>query len=158
VRHLSLALILTALWITMSGHFEGIILALGALSVVLVLWMSKRMGVIDGEGVPIRMLPRSAPYLSWLFKEIVVTNVEMGKLITSKEIQIQPEVVEFTLHQKSDVSRALLANSITLTPGTVTMEVDDIHMYVHALTKSAATDLVHGEMRGRVRKVEGAPD
>ncbi len=158
MRHLSLALILTALWISMSGHFEGIILALGALSVVLVLWVSQRMGVIDGEGVPIRMLPRSAPYLSWLFKEIVVTNVEMAKLITSKEIQTQPEVVEFTLHQKSDVSRALLANSITLTPGTVTMEVDDVHMYVHALTKAAAKDLVDGEMRGRVRKVEGAPD
>ena len=124
----------------------------------LVLWMSQRMRLIDGEGVPIRMLPRSASYLSWLFKEIVVTNVEMAKLVTSKEIEIQPSVVEFTLHQKSDVSRALLANSITLTPGTVTVDVDDIYMYVHALTNAAAKDLVHGEMRGRVRKVEGAPD
>ena len=105
----------------MSGHFEGIILGLGVLSVALVLWMSQRMRLIDGEGVPIRMLPRSASYLSWLFKEIVVTNVEMAKLVTSKEIEIQPSVVEFTLHQKSDVSRALLANSITLTPGTVTV-------------------------------------
>lgn len=142
----------------MSGHFEGMILILGALSVMLVMWLSGRMGVIDGEGVPIRMLPRLAPYVSWLFKEIVVTNVEMAKVILGREIQIQPEVVEFTLHQKSDVSRSLLANSITLTPGTVTMDVDDEHMYVHALTKACAKDLVEGEMRGRVRRVEGAPD
>ncbi len=141
----------------MSGHFEGIILVLGGLSVALVLWLSARMGVIDGEGVPIRMLPRITPYASWLFKEIVVTNVEMGKLIVQPEIETQPEVVEFTLHQKSDVSRSLLANSITLTPGTVTMDVDDEHMLVHALTKAAAIDLVEGEMRGRVRRVEGEP-
>ncbi|MEM8709964.1 MAG: Na+/H+ antiporter subunit E [Planctomycetota bacterium] len=158
MRFLSLALLLTALWISMSGHFEGIILVLGALSVGLVLWLSRRMGVIDGEGVPIRMLPRITPYAAWLFKEIVVTNIEMAKLLVAGEIRTQPEVVEFTLHQKSDVSRALLANSITLTPGTVTMDVDDEHMLVHALTKDAAVDLVDGEMRGRVRRVEGAPD
>lgn len=141
----------------MSGHFEGIILALGALSVMLVMWLSGRMGVIDSEGVPIRMLPRITPYLTWLFKEIVVTNIDMAKLVLSRDLRIQPEVVEFTLHQKSDVSRALLANSITLTPGTVTMDLDDEHMYVHALTRAAAVDLVDGEMRGRVRRVEGAP-
>ena len=134
------------------------ILGLGVISVALVLWMSQRIRLIDGEGVPIRMLPRRGSYLSWLFKEIVGTNVEMAKLVTAKEIDSQPAVVDSPSHQKSDVSRALLANSITLTPGTVTMDVDDIHMYVHALTNAAAKDLVHGEMRGRVRKVEGAPD
>lgn len=157
MRHFSLALLLIALWITMSGHFEGIILILGALSVMLVLWLSARMGVIDGEGVPIRMLPRLAPYVAWLFKEIVITNIDMAKLLLSRKLKIQPEVVEFTLLQKSDVSRSLLANSITLTPGTVTMDVDDEHMLVHALTKAAAEDLVDGEMRGRVRRVEGEP-
>ena len=158
MRLFSLALLLTALWIAMSGHFEGIILALGGISVALVVWLSRRMGVIDGEGVPIRMLPRSGPYVVWLIKEIVVTNIEMLKLVLAGEIRTRPQIVKFRLNQKSDVSRALLANSITLTPGTVTMDVDDNHMYVHALTQEAADDLIGGEMRNRVRAVEGAPN
>jgi len=134
----------------MSGHFDALLLGLGALSVALVVWLSVRMRLVDREGVPLHTLQRAVPYGLWLFKEIVTSNLAVGRRVLSPGLKIEPQVFEVEGGQADDVGRMLYANSITLTPGTVTIDVDDDRMIVHGLTDEAAQDLKSGVMQAKV--------
>lgn len=151
----SLALLLAALWLLMSGHYDGLLLGLGAASVALVVWLAARMKIVDREGVPLHMLPGAAPYALWLAKEIVVSNIAVGRRILAPKVKIEPQV--FCVHggESDDAGRMLYANSITMTPGTVTVDVGDDEMLVHGLTDASAEDLKKGEMCERVARVAG---
>jgi len=154
VRLLILALVLAALWIAMSGHFSPIILAMGALGVVLVVWLAARMGLDDRESLPYEIFAPVVPYWVWLGREIVASNIVVGKIVLAKRPPISPSVVELEDGQTSDLGRALLGNSITLTPGTVTLDADGRMLKVHALTEIGANDLRSGAMRDRAAQVD----
>lgn len=140
----------------MSGHFEGLILALGAASIGLTVWLAHRMKLVDEEGVPLQTARGIVPYGLWLLREVVQSNWTVGKIIVSKDPRIAPSVIEVKDGQRTDVARALYANSISLTPGTVTLDADGTMLRVHALRDDIAGDVQDGDMERHVAKVDGA--
>ncbi|MFQ5993021.1 MAG: Na+/H+ antiporter subunit E [Nitrospiraceae bacterium] len=156
VRFFGLGLFLFILWLLLSGHFEPFLLGLGLLSCLLVVILAVRMDLMEHDDESFRALPKLPLYVMWLLWEILKANFTVAKLILSPRPAISPTVLNVTANQVSDLGRVIYANSITLTPGTVSMSVDDNQIEVHALTNEIAEDLQAGEMDRRVTWVEGA--
>ena len=151
-----LVAILAAVWLVWSGHFDNpVILSLGAVSIGLVVFISLRMRIVDDEGSPIQLPLGLVRYLPWLVIEIVKANVAVALRIVSPGLPIQPRVIRVRAGQRTDIGRVIYANSITLTPGTVTVDTEGDHITVHALTRDAAEGVLTGEMDRRVARVEG---
>lgn len=128
---------------------------LGAVSIIGVLWLAHRMDVIDHESHPVHMAPLGATYYPWLLWEIVKANVDVVKVILKGPSAVKPQVFKLKASQVSDVGRVTYANSITLTPGTVTIFAEGDEFTVHALTAGGREDLEAGEMDRRVAALEG---
>lgn len=155
VHAISLALVLFALWLLLSGHYVPLLIGLGALSVLLVVTIALRMDVVDREGHPIHLSPKALLYWPWLGWEIVKANLDVARRILDPRLPISPIVIRLKASQKSDLGRVIYANSITLTPGTVSIDIDGEHIEVHALTREAAQALRTGDMDRRVTRFEG---
>lgn len=149
---------LVASWLLWSGHFDNYFLfALGALSCLLCVWVCLRMRIVDEEGAPVQLL-RLRPFFSygpWLVKEIFKSNLEVTKIILSKKMPLQRNLIEVGAHPKTELGKVILANSITLTPGTVSVSVDDDRILVHALSFAGAEEDLSGDMDRRVCELEG---
>jgi multicomponent Na+:H+ antiporter subunit E len=151
----SLAFTLSILWLLLSGHFsESLLLALGLASVILVVAIVRRMETLDHEGHPVHLSRRVLIYWPWLIKEIVLANIDVGKAILRFRVPIAPTVFTVRASQRSELARVIYANSITLTPGTVTIAIDGDLLTIHALTPGAIEGLEGGEMDRRVREIE----
>jgi multicomponent Na+:H+ antiporter subunit E len=151
-----LGLLLLWVWHLWSGHYGFLTEALGFVSVALVLWIAVRAGTPDEEGSPLAWFhPRTVIYIPWLLLEIVKANVDVAKRILSPSLPIQRRLIRARSTQKTAVGRVVLANSITLTPGTVSVIVEDGEITVHALCDAAADGLLTGEMDRRVKRWEG---
>ncbi len=155
VHAVGLWLVLFALWLLLSGHFVPLLLTLGVLSCALVVWIAARMDVIDHEAIPLQLGLSFLGYLCWLGKEITKANIDVARIILNPTLPISPIMLRVPASQRSDVGKVIFANSITLTPGTVSVEVMDDEILVHAITKDAAEELARGEMDRRVSAVEG---
>lgn len=151
---LSLGLVLYAVWLLWSGIYKPMLLILGVLSCALVLLVVRRMNAFDQETAPVELAPPALLYLPWLAWEIVKANVDVARRILSPGPPIDPRIVEVESAQRSEIGRTVFANSITLTPGTVTVEVEGSRCRVHALTAAAADGLLGGEMNRRVSRLE----
>ncbi|MFQ5936018.1 MAG: Na+/H+ antiporter subunit E [Acidiferrobacterales bacterium] len=147
---ISIALVLYGLWLLLSGHYVPLLLGLGVLSVLLVVIIATRMDVGDKEGYPIHLGPRAVVYWPWLAWQIVKANINVARCILHPRMPISPTVIRLKASQKSDLGKVIYANSITLTPGTVSIDVDEKSIEVHALTREAADSLRRGEMDRRV--------
>lgn len=156
-RTLILFVFLLAIWLLWSGHYTPLLLSLGALSCAFVAWTAWRMGVVDREGVPFEIAPRMLLYLPYLALEIVKANVDVARRIVSPRMPIGPRVFHTRATQRSDLGRTVYANSITLTPGTVSIDIDGDDITVHALTAEAQSGVENDEMNRRVARVEGKP-
>ena len=153
---ISLAVVLSVLWLLLSGHWhDPLLIGLGIASVLLSLVVSIRMGVIDREGHPVHLALRGIVYWPWLIKEIVVANVDVAKAILGLTDAVRPSVFTIKASQHTDLGKAIYANSITLTPGTVTIGLSGDEMTIHALTPAAREGLDTGEMDRRVTRLEG---
>lgn len=130
-----LALVMGATWLSLSGYFTNMLLTLGVISILFVLWMCSRMAILDKETAPYLSLPLMIPYFFWLFKEIVKANVAVVKAVLSPELEVSPTMTKIPYASDADVARTMFANSITLTPGTVSVNMEDDHILVHALLK-----------------------
>lgn len=95
----------------------------------------------------------SALYFFWLLKEIFMSSISVVKIACHKNLRIQPILEPIQSIQKSDMALVVYANSITLTPGTVTLSMENNNLLVHALDISFMHDLQEGEMDNRVSKV-----
>ena len=154
---LSLGIVLAAVWLAWSGHFTPLLLSFGAASVLLTVVLAHRLGATDAEGAPLQPLLRSVTYLPWLLKEIVVANLDVARRIIDPRLPIQPRIFRTCGTQSTDVGKVIYANSITLTPGTVTLRMDDDGLLIHALTADAADSVPGGPMDRRVTAIEGKP-
>lgn len=125
------------------------------ISVLFVAVLSHLMDVVDGESQPLGMTFTIPGYWLWLIKEVVVANIAVARCVWSGNHAINPQVVKVTANQKTDLGIVIYANSITLTPGTVSIDLQENEITVHALTDDSANDLMTGEMDRRVCKVEG---
>lgn len=153
---LTLGIAMLAVWYLWSGHNEPHLLVIGVLSVLLCLWISRRMGIVDEEGAPAELGIRPLTYLPWLTKEIVVSNIEVTKTILSPQMDLKRNMIEVGAYQQSELGRVILANSITLTPGTVSVKMEDDRILVHALSFEGAEEDLSGEMGRRICRLEGS--
>jgi multicomponent Na+:H+ antiporter subunit E len=135
-------------WLAWSGHTEPLILALGAGSIAFVVWLSARMKVIDAESIPLGLRPvRMLLYLPWLALEILKANFDVARrIVTPGPLQIAPQMIRVCASQHTELGQVVYANSITLTPGTVSVDVRAGEVLVHALHAEAAAGLLRGEM------------
>lgn len=113
------------------------------------------MDVIDHEGHPSHLSLKILPYWAWLSWEIVKANIDVAKVILSPKLPISPVMFKTKANQKRELGQVIYANSITLTPGTVTVNLEDGILEVHALTIQGAKDVLNGEMDRRVCQVKG---
>ncbi|NQW11506.1 MAG: Na+/H+ antiporter subunit E [Alphaproteobacteria bacterium] len=142
---------LAVFWLLLSGYFtSSLLLSLGALSVVVTVYLALRADKHDGERVALRVDPPLVRYWIWLVIEIVKANIDVAKLILSPTMALSPRMVRVKATQPTDVGVVIYANSITLTPGTVTVDIDDDEFVVHAITQAMADGLTDGDMGDRV--------
>lgn len=150
-----LVLILSVFWMINSGLFHPLLLGIGLISVLGVLLISLRMEVVDGTyQSPVILSARLPSNLFWLLQEIILSNFDVIRRIWQRNPDLSPTVFTIKASQQSDVCRALYANFITMTPGTVTMDVQGDTFTVHALTRATAEKLKQGEMDRRVSTME----
>lgn len=150
----SIGLVLFCFWLVMSGHYTMITVPAGILSVIGVVALSRRMDIADEEGHPIQILPRVTTYWPWLGIEIAKSTWDVTKIILSPNLPISPTLIRVKASQRTAVGMATYANSITLTPGTITARVSGNEFLVHAVTRSGAEDLAEGTMDRRVKSFE----
>lgn len=155
IHAISLGLGLGALWLLLSGIYEPLLLTFGGLSVLAVVLIAHRMDVIDREAVPIHLTAGILGYWVWLMKEIAKSNYDVARLILDPRLPISPRMIRVPAGQKTDLGLVIHANSITLTPGTVSVEVDAGEILVHAITRSAADGTLEGGIDRRVTAIEG---
>jgi multicomponent Na+:H+ antiporter subunit E len=146
---------LMLVWLLLSGHFEMALVTYGVLSAVLVVALMAHLHILDAEALPAYLGLRPFLYLPWLFKEIVLSNIAVARVILDPRLPIRPRVLRVRASQRSDVAQVIYANSITLTPGTITLDVRNGEFLVHALTDESAEGLLTGEMDRRVAWLEG---
>jgi len=155
MRHtISIFLLLVCIWLLNSGFFTPLILSLGLLSVVFVVWLAHKMDVVDEESQPIHMTARLPGYFWWLFVKIVQANIDVVRHIWRPKLSISPCTARVTASQSTDMGKVIYANSITLTPGTVALDVDGDQILVHALSRDGLADLQTGEMDRRVKALD----
>ena len=155
LRAIYLTVTLMAVWLLLSGHYEPLLIWFGVVSCIGVVLVALRLQIVDAEGHPFNWLIRAPIYWIWLFWEIVKANIDVAKRIINPSLPISPTIFTVTPSQKTDLGRVTYANSITLTPGTVTLEVFKDRLEVHALSAEAAEDLKGGAMDRKVSWVEG---
>ncbi|MEJ2204885.1 MAG: Na+/H+ antiporter subunit E [Gemmatimonadota bacterium] len=154
LRALGLGAVLYGFWLVLSGHYTPLLLGLGLASVVLVVYLAARMDVVDDEGIPLQLGGRFWIYVPWLMKEIFLSNVRVAKIILTPSLPISPVLVRYHSSQKTDLGKAIYANSITLTPGTITTRVEGQELEVHSLTWMEIDGREEDEMDRRVTWVE----
>jgi len=150
VRSALVLLVMLALyWLALSGYFDKtILLVTGGISVVLVVGLAARMEILDDETVPY-IHGKSIVYYVWLFKEIFKANMAVVKAVLSPSMEVSPALFEVDMPQTTDMGRTMFANSITLTPGTVSVELEEGKILVHALLAEMSNPEDFAEMSTR---------
>lgn len=147
VKHIiSLGALLFALWLGLSGQLNTLMLSLGLVSTLLVVYLAHRMDVIDKEIYPAHMTALLLRFWMFLVREVIVANIDVIKRIFRPGKNISPQLFELPLTLKSDLSRVIYANAITMTPGTVSVNLDKKTITVHTLSIEAADELRSGRM------------
>jgi multicomponent Na+:H+ antiporter subunit E len=155
MRLISLALALFLFWLALSGHYTPMLVAAGAASAGVCVWAAVRMGIADPEGHPIHLLGRFLTYFPWLLREIAKSAWSVTRIIVNPALPISPTMTRVRASQRTSLGIVTYANSITLTPGTVTTSVKGDVLTVHALVHEGAVDLESGGMDARVAQFEG---
>lgn len=152
MRYLSAAVTLCLFWLLLSGHYTGLLLSLGALAVALVVWFLWRMDKADATPIHVRPRLGLLSYTIWLIWAVVRSNIDVVQRIWSPTLPVRPTWKRLKVGLETPLQKTLYANSITLTPGTLTAEVEDDHFLVHGLSEESFADLANGEMERRVRQ------
>ncbi len=146
---------LVAAWLLWSGIYKPLLLALGLASCLLTVYVKVRMDYFHTNVFAFRFGRRLIGYWGWLFIEIVKSSLQVAKVIIDPRLPASPQVVKIQAKVTEPVVETILANSITLTPGTLSLDVHDGVITVHALTKEGAEELKKGEMNRRVAALVG---
>jgi multicomponent Na+:H+ antiporter subunit E len=148
-------IVLYGFWLLLSGYFTGFLLAAGAGCALAVVLFARRMGIVDRESHPLHLSWRALfSYWPWLLKEIIKSGWDVTRCILHPQLPISPTLARFKPSQHTDLGLVIHANSITLTPGTISVEVGRNEFVVHALTAAGAASLAGSEMDHRVTNME----
>ena len=153
IKALLLFVFYFVIWLLLSGHYDPLLITLGFLSCITCLYVTWKAKFIDEEGLPLHLLIRLPIYTLWLFKEIIKANIDTAKIIIFNNPD--PQNFRVKSSQKTEAGKVTYANSITLTPGTVTTVLDGDILEVHALSSDMADDVKSGVMDKKVSWLEG---
>jgi multicomponent Na+:H+ antiporter subunit E len=157
LQKLGLFVGLCVAWILWSGYFKPLLLGLGLASALVCTYLALRMRRADGEGSQFKILQhvhQLATYWPWLLLEIAKSNIDVARIILSGKMNIDPVMIRLKAGQTTEMGQVIYGNSITLTPGTITVDIEDGELLVHALTQSGADGLHEGEMDRRITALE----
>ena len=155
-RFLPPFIVCAVLWVLLSGMMKPLMLAFGLSSCLFVAWIVSRLQVTDSKEQAFAIFVRLLTYIPWLAREIVISNIDVAKRIWAKEMPISPTIMTVNASQKTALGLVIHANSITLTPGTLSIDVEDGAIEVHALAAESLDALHEGEMDRRVARLEGS--
>ncbi len=146
---------LFAMWVVLSGKFEAFHLGVGAASVAFVVWLQR--GLPSLRGADPRLSPlRFVVFVSWLFWQMLLSAIYVARVILfAPRAALDPQFFAFDSPQPSILNRVILANSITLTPGTITVDLDEDRFIIHALSPVTGDDVMTGDMAQRVANLSG---
>jgi len=137
--------ILVVVWLLLSGIYEPLMLSFGALSILISLWLTKRMLRIDQEQFTFFVTISLVKFLAQLFYKVIVSNYD----VTLRVLGIRPVESTFITIEvpfDNDVARVLYANAITLTPGSASIALSDHTLLVHTISEQGAQDLAQGDI------------
>ena len=162
VHKLSMFVVLFGFWMVLSGRTETKFIVYGLLTAAVTTWATYPLLLVPNQegskkyfvfGVSI---PKFIMYFFWLMWQLVLANIDVLLATTAQELDIDPKVVRFYFRADNPMASVVLANSITLTPGTVTINVTDDGLYeIHALTRGAAAGVLDGSMQKKVAALYG---
>ncbi|WP_171022349.1 Na+/H+ antiporter subunit E [Thalassotalea litorea] len=148
-------LILAIFWLLLSGYFKPLLLGFGLVSVALVVLLIWRMDKTDKEPQQLSFSLRFFRYIVWLIGQVVLSSLEVTKLVWGSSKKLSPATAKLPVTDIPEHSRVLYANSITMTPGTLSVDIDDDYVTVHALDEKSIKSLQQGEMASKIAKATG---
>ena len=155
MRALWLFFVLFAFWLLLSGETDSaFLLGAGVFCCALTAWFSARLEIVGDEGQPVTGLRSFLAYLPWLLWQVILSNIDVIRRVWRPKRSIEPRLFRLPIQLRHPVAKALYANSITLTPGTVTVRVENDALLVHALTEEAEVSLRDGKMEQRILQME----
>ncbi len=156
IHVLSTAAVLLLFWLVMSGVYTPFLITAGVIfSGAVTIFCARHLGVINREGHPLHLILSAVTYWPWLAWQIALSAWTVSLIIINPRLPISPTLLRVNASQKSDVGKVTYANSITLTPGTISVDMEGDEILVHALTRKGAAELAAGTMDRRVSRFEG---
>jgi len=146
--------ILFGVWLLLA-HFSTLFLVFGVVTCSVAVYVCARMGIVDRESLPVHLLWGSLGYIPWLVWEVLRSNVRVARIILAPRLRVDPSIVHFRASQRTDLGRFIYANSITLTPGTVTTGIVGDDFEVHAIVQEEIDGTEENTMNRRVAVLEG---
>jgi len=147
-------IMLFAFWVLLSGKYDLFHLTLGVICSLLIAYLTHDLLFANVRVGDTRVIAwRFFAYIPWLLYQIITSNIYVASVVLRPKQHVDPQILRFKTKLESDISWVTLANSITLTPGTITMDIKDGEFIVHALDKKVADDLHAGEMEDRIAHV-----
>lgn len=158
VRFILLSGLLFAVWLLLSGIYIPRLIVTGGVASLVIAYIMDRSGILDEESLPLSLIMRGSVYWLWLGLEIVKSSINLTRIILSPSLPISPTMITFNPSQKTDVGRVTHANSITLTPGTITTGISGFNgtIQVHGIERSGAEGCVNSAMDAKVSWFEGS--
>ena len=152
-----LAFVLVIIWLGLSGFFKPLLLTLGAVSVVITLIFAVRVKYFEHVVGLNNMGWRLPLYWLWLLKEIIKSALQVARIVLSPTIPKDHRLVKITSQSGEELPRVILGNSITLSPGTITIDIDDREVLVHCISEEGAKDMESGELLRRIEALRNKP-
>ena len=149
--------VLFGTWVILSGHFTPFLLISGAVCAALTVAITLRMDLLDRRRDFLGRVWRLPFYWLWLAGQIILWALIVSRKVLASRLDIDPVLERVPSSQRSDLGRVMYANSITLTPGTLSTDVREGEIEVHALTQAAMEDLKSDDMDRRVSATEASP-
>jgi multicomponent Na+:H+ antiporter subunit E len=145
---------LLLVWFLLSGFFKTNFIVLGVLSSLFVSWLAVKLDIFSDNGEHLRINLRAIGYAPWLLKEIIKSNLHVARIILDPKLPVEPQAFWIEGSQKTDIGLAIHANSLTLTPGTISLAVEDNKLHVHAVSSVAAQGAKNGDIDRKVAGLE----
>jgi len=156
IRKMALLFLLLGLaWVLWSGYFKPLLLGLGFASCLLTVYLAKRMGYFEPELFALRIGAGIFRYWLWLLVEIARSSLAVARVVLDPELPVSPQLLELDIRDQDPVDQVILGNSMTLTPGTLTVDLHGGKLQVHALTQHEAQHVREGTMLRRLARVRG---
>jgi multicomponent Na+:H+ antiporter subunit E len=148
-------LILFTFWCIFSGYFDAFHLLLGVIcSIIVTIFSSHYLFPEPITIESIKRIGRFIGYIPWLIYQIIIANLQVVYLVLHPRMPINPKIITVETTLKDDISRVIMANSITLTPGTITVDIKDNTFWVHSLSDASSSGLINGDIEQKVKTTE----